>query len=185
MMRLLVFGAGGMTGWEIEHRALAHGFHCTALTRAEADISDAAAVMEAVTRAKPDVVINAAAYTAVDKAEGDRDSAMRINAAGAVGRHAGERHHPGGIPHHQPVRRMPDQGRLSHLRRKIQGGDYPRPERCITQAPVDQNRRSAQVPHDGPAMSQKGPPEWRWIGNAYRNTLRHPSHLVTHLSEVE
>ena len=83
MMRLLVFGAGGMTGWEIEHRAPAHGFHCTALTRDEADISDMASVRAAVTSAKPHIVINAAAYTAVDKAEGDRNSAMRANAAGA------------------------------------------------------------------------------------------------------
>src|SRR5688572_12137173 len=83
MKRLLVFGAAGMTGWELEHRALAHGFDCTARTRAEAGIADAASVRAAVTRAQPDVLINAAAYTAVDRAEGDRDSAMRINSAGA------------------------------------------------------------------------------------------------------
>ena len=83
MKRLLVFGAGGMTGWEIAQRALAHGFDCKALTREQADISDASAVRAAVARVKPDVVMNAAAYTAVDRAEGDRDSAMRINAGGA------------------------------------------------------------------------------------------------------
>lgn len=83
MKRLLVFGAGGMTGWEIAHRAAAHGFDCTAVTRAEADISDASAVRAAVAHAEPDAVINAAAYTAVDRAEGDRDAAMRINAGGA------------------------------------------------------------------------------------------------------
>ena len=109
----------------------------------------------------------------------------RVDAAGAMGRHAGERHHSRRVPHHQPVGWMPGQCRLAHLRRKVQGGDDPRPERRITQATVDQDRRRAQIPHDGPAMGQKGPPEWRWIGNAYRNTLRHPSQLVTHLSKVE
>jgi dTDP-4-dehydrorhamnose reductase len=83
MKRLLVFGAGGMTGWEIAQRASAHGFECTALTRGVADISDISAIMGVVAHARPDVVINAAAYTAVDKAEGDRDAAMRINAGGA------------------------------------------------------------------------------------------------------
>lgn len=83
MKRLLVFGAGGMTGWELAHRAPAHGFDCTALTRADADVSDFPALAGLVAHARPDVVINAAAYTAVDKAEDDRDAAMRINAGGA------------------------------------------------------------------------------------------------------
>jgi dTDP-4-dehydrorhamnose reductase len=99
MKRLLVFGAGGMTGWEITQRAAARGFDCTAVTREEADISDASAVRAAVADAKPDVVVNAAAYTAVDKAEADRDAAMRINAGGAGNVAKAGAEHGAGVVH--------------------------------------------------------------------------------------
>lgn len=79
MIRLLVTGAGGMTGWELSRRAPEAGFHCAALDRRELDVADAAAVREAVQTALPDVIVNAAAYTAVDKAETDRETAMRAN----------------------------------------------------------------------------------------------------------
>lgn len=99
MKRLLVFGAGGMTGWEIAQRAAAHGFDCTAVTREKADISDASAVEAAVAHAAPDVVINAAAYTAVDRAEGDRDAAMRINGSGAGNIAKAAAEHGAGVVH--------------------------------------------------------------------------------------
>lgn len=79
MIRLLVTGAGGMTGWELARRAPEAGFHCTAFGRRELDVSDGAAVRDAVQSAQPDVILNAAAYTAVDRAESDREVAMRVN----------------------------------------------------------------------------------------------------------
>ena len=54
------------------------GRDVTALTRAELDITDAAAVMAAV--AGHDVVLNAAAYTRVDDAETDEATATLVNA---------------------------------------------------------------------------------------------------------
>ncbi len=79
MTRYVVTGAGGMLGADLR-RVLA-GRDVTALTRAELDITDAAAVRAAVAGA--DVVINAAAYTAVDDAETHEEAAFAVNATGA------------------------------------------------------------------------------------------------------
>lgn len=78
MTRYLVTGAAGMLGHDLQH-ALA-GRDVTALTRAELDITDAAAVRDAVSG--HDVVFNAAAYTDVDGAESHEDDAFAINATG-------------------------------------------------------------------------------------------------------
>lgn len=85
MTRYLVTGAGGMLAQDLlrilRDRAEADPeIRIDARTRAELDITDAAAVDAAV--ADADVVLNAAAYTAVDKAEEDEDAAYAINATG-------------------------------------------------------------------------------------------------------
>jgi dTDP-4-dehydrorhamnose reductase len=49
------------------------------LTRSDLDITNAAAVREAVRRAKPDVIVNCAAYTKVDDAEAHEHLATAIN----------------------------------------------------------------------------------------------------------
>lgn len=79
MTRYLVTGAGGMLGHDLL-RILA-GRDVTPLTRADLDVTDAAAVRDAVTG--HDVVINAAAYTAVDDAESHEADAFAVNATGA------------------------------------------------------------------------------------------------------
>ena len=53
-----------------------------ALDKGSLDVSDPNAVSEAVSHFKPDVIINCAAYNFVDKAEGDFDTAFRVNALG-------------------------------------------------------------------------------------------------------
>lgn len=53
-----------------------------AFTRQDLDISDPAAVFEALSAERPDVVYNCAAYTNVDGAESDRHGAVQANAAG-------------------------------------------------------------------------------------------------------
>ena len=78
--RYLITGAAGMLGKDLQ-RALA-GRDVTALRRSELDITDAAAVAEAVRGF--DVVINAAAYTAVDQAEVEEATNYAINAIGVA-----------------------------------------------------------------------------------------------------
>ncbi len=51
-----------------------------ALRRCQLDIADVAAVRERIARHRPECVINAAAYNKVDDAEGEPETAMRINA---------------------------------------------------------------------------------------------------------
>jgi dTDP-4-dehydrorhamnose reductase len=82
-VRALVVGAGGMLGQDVM-RLL--GEDAVGLTRAELDITDAAAVRDAVAETSPDVVLNCAAYTNVDGAESEAHEALRVNgeAAGIV-----------------------------------------------------------------------------------------------------
>lgn len=74
--RILLVGAGGMLGRDLV--AALDGRDVVALTRAELDVTDAAAVDAAV--AEADVVINATAYTRVDDAESHEDDAFAVNA---------------------------------------------------------------------------------------------------------
>src|SRR4051812_19535296 len=79
-MRLLVTGAGGMLGHDLMSAA---GDEAVGLTRAELDVTDAAAVERAMLEIRPDAVINCAAYTNVDRAESDEATATLINGDGA------------------------------------------------------------------------------------------------------
>jgi dTDP-4-dehydrorhamnose reductase len=82
-MRLLVLGAGGQVG-RAAAAALSRRHDVVALTHAELDIADAAAVERAIAESKPDWIVNAAAYTAVDKAEEERAKATAINDTGVA-----------------------------------------------------------------------------------------------------
>jgi dTDP-4-dehydrorhamnose reductase len=81
-MRWLVAGSGGMLGQDL-CAALAEAGEADVVpaTRAALDITDAAAVKEAV--AGVDVVLNAAAWTDVDGAEAAEDAATAVNGHGA------------------------------------------------------------------------------------------------------
>jgi dTDP-4-dehydrorhamnose reductase len=83
MKRVLVTGAGGMTGTEVSERAALAGWNVVAMSHADFDITDRAAVDVAFREAHPDVVINCAAYTAVDRAESEPDAAAAVNTDGA------------------------------------------------------------------------------------------------------
>jgi dTDP-4-dehydrorhamnose reductase len=83
MMRLLVTGAGGMLGRAVVEAAQRLGHDVRAATRAELDVTDAAAVQRAIAEQRPQAVVNCAAYTDVDGAESDRETAAAINGAGA------------------------------------------------------------------------------------------------------
>ncbi len=82
-MRLLITGAAGMLGRDVCAAARAAGHDVVPLTRAELDVTDAAAVDAAIAEGRPDAVVNCAAWTDVDGAEADEVGATAVNGAGA------------------------------------------------------------------------------------------------------
>jgi len=76
-MRILLFGASGQVGFEL-NRALQPLGDVVAITRAEADFA-APESLRSHFAVRPDVVVNAVAYTAVDAAETAVDEATRVN----------------------------------------------------------------------------------------------------------
>ncbi|NGO76011.1 dTDP-4-dehydrorhamnose reductase [Streptomyces sp. YC504] len=78
----LVTGAGGMLAQDVLARLATEGIPAVAVTRADLDITDPAAVRAVLTEHRPAVVVNCAAWTAVDDAETREDEALRINGDG-------------------------------------------------------------------------------------------------------
>lgn len=91
-VQILQFGTTGQLGVELLRQAPGHDVSVTALSRAEADLSDPAACAAKVRAARPDIVVIAAAHTAVDLAESETDLARAINATtpGAIAAAAAE-----------------------------------------------------------------------------------------------
>ena len=83
-MRLLVTGAAGMLGQDVVAAAAAAGHDVAAFARRDLDITDPAAVGEAVLTSRPDAVVNCGAWTDVDGAETEEQAAVAVNGA-AVG----------------------------------------------------------------------------------------------------
>jgi dTDP-4-dehydrorhamnose reductase len=79
-LKILQFGTTGQLATELLRQAPAHDVEVTALSRADADLSDPAACARKVMEARPDLVVIAAAHTAVDQAESEADLARAINA---------------------------------------------------------------------------------------------------------
>lgn len=77
-MKVLITGAAGQLGKALLTSAPAHA-ECTALTRADLDLTDADAIASLIHSEKPDIVLNAAAYTGVDAAESEEALARAIN----------------------------------------------------------------------------------------------------------
>lgn len=80
MRHVLVTGAGGQLGTELQRCVWPDGWQVTALDRADLDLSDSAAILAVVASRSWAAVINGAAYTAVDKAETDLVTAWAVNA---------------------------------------------------------------------------------------------------------
>ncbi|MFZ6754624.1 dTDP-4-dehydrorhamnose reductase [Undibacterium sp. Dicai25W] len=78
-MRILLTGVTGQLGHTLQP-ILSQHHEVIAPTRAQLDLSDAAAIAAFVADCKPDLIINPAAYTAVDKAETEVELAQAINA---------------------------------------------------------------------------------------------------------
>jgi dTDP-4-dehydrorhamnose reductase len=75
--KCVVLGAAGQLGREL---VLLLGPQAAALTRAEADLTQPAAVRAALEQHRPDVVLNCAAYNLVDRAEAEPPAAFAVNA---------------------------------------------------------------------------------------------------------
>ena len=82
-MKLLVTGAGGMLGRAVVERAISLGHDVHAATRAELDVTDAAAARRVLHEVCPAAVVHCAAYTDVDGAESNWSLAEAVNARGA------------------------------------------------------------------------------------------------------
>lgn len=78
-LRWLVTGAGGMVGHDVCVALKSRGETVVPLTKSDLDITDPAAVRDAVRRARPDIIVNCAAYTKVDDAETNEHLATAIN----------------------------------------------------------------------------------------------------------
>lgn len=81
---ILVFGAGGQLGQEILVQAPARQIEILGAARAQANLTDTAAVSRLIATARPRLIVNCAAYTAVDRAEGEPDVARAVNVEGAA-----------------------------------------------------------------------------------------------------
>ncbi len=79
MTKVLVTGAGGQLGTELQRQPWPAGTDLLALRSSQLDITASAKVATVVAEYAPDVIVNAAAYTAVDRAEEDSVAADEVN----------------------------------------------------------------------------------------------------------
>jgi len=75
----VVFGSAGQLGVELVRELRARRYSVIGWDRAQVDISDAAAVEQALARSDATVVFNAAAYNQVDVAEKEPQAAYQVN----------------------------------------------------------------------------------------------------------
>jgi dTDP-4-dehydrorhamnose reductase len=79
-VRIAVIGARGQLGEAVVHECRLHGHDTVALTRADFDITNDAAVAAVLGAAAPDAIVNCAAYNLVDAAEDHPVAALDANA---------------------------------------------------------------------------------------------------------
>jgi dTDP-4-dehydrorhamnose reductase len=94
-VRILLTGANGQVGWELQ-RSLAPLGEVIACNRSRLDLADPDTLRQRVRAIAPEAIVNAAAYTAVDKAESEPELARAINAI-APGVLAEEAQHLGAV----------------------------------------------------------------------------------------
>ena len=82
MTRILLTGAGGQLGKELEPCLLNNGYEVIACSHQDLDICKEDYVLSAVLESNSDLIINAAAYTNVELAENEVTKAFEVNAYG-------------------------------------------------------------------------------------------------------
>lgn len=83
-VHVVITGAGGQVGRELQRAQWPEGWRTTALNSAELDISSPDDVRSVIGSLRPRIIVNAAAYTAVDAAESDEQRATAVNAVGVT-----------------------------------------------------------------------------------------------------
>lgn len=78
-MKVLITGATGQLGHDLERCFDDEGDEVVALGRSDLDVTDQAAVGKAIDAAAPDAVVHAAAFTKVDACETDPETAWSVN----------------------------------------------------------------------------------------------------------
>ena len=78
----MITGAGGLLGRSMQARLAESGWHVSALTHQELDITNEAKVRRTIEGFRPEVLINCVATADVDRCEVDRDWAYAVNATG-------------------------------------------------------------------------------------------------------
>lgn len=77
-MKILLFGAGGQLGWELQRTSPA-GVDLDVVHHCDVDFRNEKSIKNSIIESNPDWIINAAAYTAVDKAESEENLANQLN----------------------------------------------------------------------------------------------------------
>ncbi len=83
-MKILLTGATGQVGWELQRTLRSCGEVISVGRKAidinsRMDLADPDTIRRIIREVKPDLIINSAAYTAVDKAESEPELAMAVN----------------------------------------------------------------------------------------------------------
>ena len=82
-MNILVTGANGQLGREMQRLSAVSPNNYTFTDVAELNVTDAGAVRQAVAQTRAEVIVNCAAYTNVERAEEDEEAADRLNRGAA------------------------------------------------------------------------------------------------------
>jgi dTDP-4-dehydrorhamnose reductase len=77
--RILLTGANGQVGQELQQVLAASEWEVVAVDRNRLDLSQPETLPQVVEAIQPQIIVNAAAYTAVDKAESEIDLAKTVN----------------------------------------------------------------------------------------------------------
>ena len=83
-MRILVLGASGQLGSDIVRLWGAPGLEVVAVPRADADVTDPAAVTSLVEKHRPDAIVNTTAFHNLPVCEDDPQTAFAVNVVGGL-----------------------------------------------------------------------------------------------------